>query len=140
MTKKEATQLLAIIKLSYPTAYRDLDEVTRNATINMWQMSFADVPYPIMEQALNRFRLTSKFPPTVAEMVEELKHLYYKAFEQVSTMRMLGNEEAVQRCQLVMQYTDRFKEPSRLGDITVGNLMSMKLEAPAYRQGLPEGE
>lgn len=140
MTKKEATQLLAIIKLSYPTAYRDLDEVTRNATINMWQMSFADVPYPIMEQALNRFRLNSKFPPTVAEMVEELKHLHYKAFEQVHMQRMMGNEEAVQRCLLIMQYTDRFKEPSRLGDITMGNLMNMQLEAPAYRQGLPEGE
>ena len=39
----------------------------------MWQMSFPDVPYPIMEQAFNHFRMASKFPPTVAEMVEELK-------------------------------------------------------------------
>ena len=140
MTKKEATQLLAIIKLSYPTAYRDLDDVTRSATINMWHGSFADVPYPIMEQALNRFRLNSKFPPTVAEMVEELRHLHYQAMEQVTVQQMLGNDEAVQRCLLVMRCTDRYKEPSRLGDLTMGNLMSLQLEAPAYLQGLPEGE
>ena len=72
MNKPEATKLLALIKIAYPAAYRDMDEASKKATVNMWQMSFPDVPYPIMEQAFNHFRMVSKFPPTVAEMVEEL--------------------------------------------------------------------
>lgn len=127
MTKREAAQLLALIKLSYPSAYSNLDEVTRNATINMWHDSFADVPYPIMGQALNRFRMTSKFSPTVAEMVEELRHLHYQAMEQETIQQMLGNNEAVQRCRWVMLYTDRYKEPSRLRDLSVGSLMSLEI-------------
>lgn len=140
MTKKEATQLLAIIKLSYPNSYRDLDEVTRSATINMWHMSFPDVPYPVMSQALNRYRLTNKFPPTVAEMVEELRHLHYQAMEQASMQQMLGNEQAVNQLLKIMRHTDRYKWPSRLGELTMGYLMAMQLEDPAYRQGIPEGE
>ena len=79
MDKGEAAKLLSLIKLSYPTAYRDIDRETANATVNMWQMSFPDVPYPIMEQAFNHFRMVSKFPPTVAEMVEEGEHYDYLA-------------------------------------------------------------
>lgn len=140
MTKGESAQLLALIKLSYPTAYRDLDEVTRTATVNMWHSSFADVPYPIMEQALTRFRMTSKFPPTVAEMVEELRHIHYQAMEQASLQRILGNEQAVNQLLKIMRHTDRYKWPSRLGELTMGYLMAMQLEDPAYRQGIPEGE
>lgn len=140
MTRRQAAQLLAIIQLSYPTFYRDLDDKTRDATVNMWHASFWDVPYPLMEQGLNRYRMTNKYPPTVAEMVEELRHLHYQAMEQVTVQQMLGNNEAVQRCLLVMRCTDRYKEPSRLGDLTMGNLMSLQLEDPAYRQGIPEGE
>ena len=51
MNKTEATKLLALIKIAYPTAYRDMDDASKVATVNMWQMSFPDVPYPIMEQA-----------------------------------------------------------------------------------------
>ena len=40
MNKQEATQLLALIKVAYPTAYRDLDAATKKATVNMWAMSF----------------------------------------------------------------------------------------------------
>lgn len=81
MTKKEAAMLLDLIKLSYPTAYRDMDGTWKVATINMWASSFPDVPYPIIEQAFNHYRMTSKFPPTVAEMVEELRHIHYQAVE-----------------------------------------------------------
>ena len=77
MNKQEAIRLLALIKVAYPTAYKDMDQASKQATVNMWHMSFSDVPYPIMEQAFNHFRMVSKFPPTVAEMVEELKGIYY---------------------------------------------------------------
>lgn len=122
MNKLEATRLLALIKVAYPTAYRDMDDASKKATVNMWQMSFPDVPYPIMEQAFNHFRMVSKFPPTVAEMVEELKQIYFQATEGALVHKALGNQEAVDQYRLVMAYTARYKDDSNLGGLNIGSL------------------
>lgn len=123
MTKQEAAKLLSLIKLSYPTAYRDIDKETANATVTMWQMSFPDVPYPIMEQAFNHFRMVSKFPPTVAEMVEELKRIYNQAVEGALVNKSMGDLEAVAQYRVVMTYTARFKDTDNLGGLNVGSLI-----------------
>ena len=109
MTKQEAAKLLSLIKLSYPTAYRDIDKETANATVMMWASSFPDVPYGIMEQAFNHFRMVSKFPPTVAEMVEELKHIHYQATELALINKSFGNEAEVRQFQAIMEVTSRYK-------------------------------
>ena len=122
MNKKEAGKLLALIKLAYPTAYRDIDNETAIATVNMWQMSFPDVPYPIMEQAFNHFRMVSKFPPTVAEMVQELKGVYLEAVEGALVCKSLGDEAMVGRYREIMAYTERYKDDSRLGGLNIDTL------------------
>lgn len=115
MNKQEAIKLLALIKVAYPAAYRDMDNASKQATVNMWAGSFPDVPYPIMEQAFNHFRMVSKFPPTVAEMVEELKQVHYQALECAMIHKNLGNEEEVKRYRAIMACTSRYKDSSNLG-------------------------
>jgi hypothetical protein len=110
MNSQEATQLLALIKLSYPTAYRDMDDISKKATVKMWASSFPDVPYPIMEQAFNHFRMVSKFPPTVAEMVEELKSIHNIALERALLCRSIGNEDGIKQYQAIMNYTHAYKD------------------------------
>lgn len=110
MNKQEATQLLALIKLSYPNAYRDMDDVSKRATVNMWQSSFPDVPYSIMEQAFGHYRMTSKFPPTVAEIVEELKHIHNIAFERALLCKGVGNDECMEQYRAIMSATRRYKD------------------------------
>ena len=122
MNKQEAAKLLSLIKLSYPTAYRDIDKENANATVNMWHMSFQDVPYPIMEQGLNHFRMVSKYPPTVAEMVEELKHLYYRATEGALLAKALGDRDLLEQYKLVMSCTSRYKDTNSLGGFDIGSL------------------
>ena len=124
MNKQEAAKLLSLIKLSYPTAYRDIDKETANATVNMWQMSFPDVPYPIMEQAFNHFRMVSKFPPTVAEMVEELRHIHFHATECALVHKGLGNEEGVRQYRAIMACTSRYKDSANIGYGNMANLLS----------------
>ena len=142
MNKQEAAKLLSLIKLSYPTAYRDIDRETANATVNMWQMSFPDTPYPIMEQAFNHFRMVSKFPPTVAEMVEGLRRIYFEATENALVCKGLGDQEMVERYKLVMAYTARYKDTDNLGGLNISSLPMLGGNAhgqengPAY-QGLP---
>ena len=124
MNKKEATHLLALIKVAYPTAYRDLDAATKKATVNMWAMSFPDVPFPIMEQALAHFRMTSKFPPTVAEMVEELKEIHNQATECALIHKNMGNDELVKQFRAIMDYTYRYKDSSNFG-LQLGSLTKL---------------
>ena len=124
MTKQEAIKLLALIKVAYPTAYRDMDEASKRATVNMWAGSFPDVPYTIMEQAFNHFRMVSKFPPTVAEMVDELKHIHYQALEGAMLHKNLGNEEEVRRYRAIMACTSRYKDSSNLG-LQLGSLPNL---------------
>lgn len=122
MNSQEAAKLLSLIKLSYPTAYRDIDKVTANATVNMWHMSFPDVPYPIMEQAFNHFRMVSKFPPTVAEMVEELRKIHYQATENALVCKGLGDNERAQRYWAIMDCTARYKNDDYLGGLNIDTL------------------
>ena len=123
MTKPEAIRLLALIKVAYPTAYKDMDQASKQATVNMWHMSFPDVPFPIMEQAFNHFRMVSKFPPTVAEMVEELKHIHFHATECALIQRAMDNEEGVRQYRAIMACTARYKDSANIGYGNMANLL-----------------
>ena len=141
MNKQEAVKLLALIKVAYPTAYRDMDDASKKATVNMWQMSFPDVPYGIMEQAFNHFRMVSKFPPTVAEMVEELKRIHFEATEGAFIHKVLEDWETVDKYRLVMGYTARYKDDRNIGGLNIGSLQKMlggETNGPTY-QGLNSG-
>ena len=121
MDKMGAAMLLELIQLSYPNAYRDKEDDWKKATINMWAMTFPDVPYPIMEQGFNHYRMGHKFPPTVAEMVEELRKVYYQAVEGAMIHKTLGNPEMVDRFREVMAYTSRYKDDD-LGGLNINSL------------------
>ena len=125
MNKQESIKFLALIKVAYPTAYRDIDDDTVMATVNMWQMSFPDVPYPIMEQAFNHHRVVSKFPPTVAEMVAELKAIYYEATEQALIFEAIGEMEEVQRYMAIREYTRRYKDDEHFRGLQMASLQKM---------------
>lgn len=129
MNKQEAAKLLSLIKLSYPSAYRDIDRETANATVNMWQMSFPEVPYPIMEQAFNHFRYGSKFPPTVADMVQELKQVYYQALEGAMIQKNLENGDGVRYFRRIMDATSAYRDGEALGTI---NITKLKIEGGQY--------
>ena len=137
MTKQEAIQLLALIKVAYPTAYRDMDQASKVATVNMWAGSFPDVPYPIMEQAFNHFRMASKFPPTVAEMVDELKQIHFQATECALVNRTMGNEDEVKRYKAIMDCTFRYKNNDHLG-LQLGSIPMLEIGGGNYeRLGTP---
>lgn len=140
MNKQETVKLLALIKIAYPTAYRDLDDVSKTATVNMWQVSFPDVPYALMESAFNHFRMVSKFPPTVADMVEELRRMHYQAAELALICKSVGEEEMVKHHKAIMRYTARFKTIDEfLAGVNGSNLPRLGGEFNAHL-GLPGTE
>jgi hypothetical protein len=107
MTIDEAKKLLALIKVAYPTAYKDIDRDFAVATVNMWHTTFPTVPFSIMEMAFDRFRKKSKFAPTVAEMCEEIKDLYYTAVSDVLTTH---DEQVRSVGQFIMEHTKAFTD------------------------------
>ena len=122
MDRIEAAKLLELIVLSYPNAYRGMEDKWKVATINMWHMSFPDVPYPIIEQAFNHFRMVSKYPPTVAEMVEELRNIHNQAIENALVCKAVGDNDRAQRFMAVMECTKRYKNDDYLGGLNIDTL------------------
>ena len=79
MNREESIKFLALVKVAYPNSYKDMDKASKQATVNMWQISFPHTPFDVMSMAIDNFRRKSTFPPTVAEIIEELRKLNYKA-------------------------------------------------------------
>jgi hypothetical protein len=117
MNKNEAAKLLALIKVAYPSTYRDMDEKTKIATVNMWHSTFSNVPYAIMEMAFDHFRRVSKFAPTIADMYDELKALHYRALEEVATTEDAEIRSIANR---ILQHTSQY----RYGDDGAYNIAS----------------
>ena len=124
MNREESIKLLALIKVAYPTAYKDMDKETKLATVNMWQTTFSSVPYAVMEMAFNRFRMASKFPPTVADMAEELVNVHYQALEGAMEAHSLGDKESLGLYREIMRITEPYKSGS-YKDTPIGNIKSM---------------
>jgi hypothetical protein len=121
MNNTEAMKFLAVIKVAYPNAYRDLDDASAEATVKMWQQSFPETPFGIISMAFDNFRRKSKFAPTVAEINEELSNLYYKAMEEANVHKFMDNTDGLTKCRYIMQCTVSFKKTEtriNYGEIT----------------------
>ena len=130
MNRQEAIKFLALIKVAYPTAYKDMDKESKLATVNMWQTTFPEIPLRIMEFAFDHFRRVSKFPPTVAEMYEELRHVYYRALQ--DSFNYSEDKRVLERCDWIMTYTNQFR----------GNNVPCQINYSLIREeelALPEG-
>lgn len=138
MNRGESIKLLALIKVAYPTAYKDMDKETKLATVNMWQTTFPSVPYSIMEMAFNRFRMASKFPPTVAEMAEELVNVHYQALEGAMNAHSLGDKEGIGLYREIMRITEPYKSGA-YKDTPMTSLRAM-LSSDSLAGVLPEGK
>jgi hypothetical protein len=138
MNREETIKLLALIKVAYPAAYKDMDKETKLATVNMWQTTFPSVPYSIMEMAFNRFRLTSKFPPTVADMAEAIANVHYQALEGAMQSQTLGDKRNLGIYRGIMRITEPYKSGSYKDTLAV-SLNSM-IESGSIAGVLSDGQ
>lgn len=123
MTFEESIKLLALIKLAYPNSYKDIDNDNTVATVNMWHRAFSNVPFAIMEMAIDHFVKVSKFPPTIADICEELKSIHGEALQNVL---MLEDGEQRTLNKFIMQHTECFKSHNdhRISYSKIQNLIS----------------
>lgn len=133
MTREDTIKFLALIKVAYPTAFKDMDNDSKYATINMWQTTFPDVPFFIMELAFDHFRKVSKFPPTVAEMHEELRSLYYTALMDASVAKSYGDDNILKKSMYIMGATHKFSRNTVDHVINYDNISDNLLETAEYK-------
>lgn len=116
MTKKEALQVLAILKAAYPASYNGTKEEAAG-TVSVWCMQFADMPADIVLMAIHKLISTSKFPPTVAEVKSKISALHWEAYSALSDgMRYKRiSEEEKQAYQRIYDLTEGYsgnREPT----------------------------
>lgn len=108
MTDADAAKLLGIIKWGYPNAYRDISDQDAAAICRLWQMAYADTPYPIMEYALRIHMMRCKYPPTIAEIAGILGHLHSQAQETYYLLRQMDSTDSLEENRKIMDTTARF--------------------------------
>ena len=79
MTQKEATQILAILKAAYPNSYRGMSKEEAIGTVNVWATQFRDMPVNVVMIAVNKLISTNTFPPSISEVKEKIRSLYFEA-------------------------------------------------------------
>lgn len=79
MTRQEALKILAVLRVAYPNSYRGLDEDMASAMAGLWTSQFANMPYLVVSLAVERLISKSTFPPTIAEVNDELRALWAEA-------------------------------------------------------------
>ncbi len=112
MNKTEAIKFLALIKVAYPTAYKDMDNDSKMATVNMWHRCFIDVPFKIMEMVFERFIRVSKFPPTVSDIFDGLKALYWNTLGDENIAYQRKDADLMKRTEWVLTYTSPYRNAS----------------------------
>ncbi len=80
MTQKEATQILAILKAAYPNSYKGMTKEEAIGTVNVWATQFIDMPVSVVMLAVNKLISTNTFPPSINEVKERIRGLYFEAW------------------------------------------------------------
>lgn len=81
MTQKEATQILAILKAAYPNSYRGMTKEEAVGTVNVWATQFINIPANVVMIAVNKLISTNTFPPSIGEVKEKIRGLYWEAWQ-----------------------------------------------------------
>lgn len=87
MTQDEAIKVLSILKAAYPNSYKGMTTKEANGTIMIWSVQFAAFPVNVVLIAINKIISYSPFPPSISEVKDQLRSMYYEAKD------MLTNHE-----------------------------------------------
>lgn len=83
MTPKETAQMLAVLKANHPASFRNMTAQEAEATVKAWARQFAKYPYGVIMIAVEKLGSTNTFAPSVAEIKEKVRSLYWEAWEMI---------------------------------------------------------
>ena len=116
MTKKDALQILAILKAAYPSSYNGMTKEEATGTVAVWCMQFAGTPVDIVLMAVHKLISTNKFPPSVSEVKNKIQSIHWEAYDILtdnSRSAFLSEEDRVQY-KRIYEATKEYKHPVTL--------------------------
>ena len=110
MNKKEALQILAILKAAYPSSYNGMTKEEASGTVAVWCMQFADLPAEVVMMAIHKLISTNKFPPSIAEVKDKIEKIHWEAYEMITfTQGEFLPEETRQKYKQIYEVTKPYK-------------------------------
>ena len=129
MNKKEATQVLAILKAAYPNSYKNITADEVQGIVSVWSIQFADMSADIVLMALNKAISTCKYPPSVAEVKEKISSIHWEAYEMMGlyyNYKSLSDEKFAYY-KRIYEETQSYKFSSK-AEPSISNMLSGKKE------------
>lgn len=80
MTPEDANKLLALAKANYSYAFKTMTKQEKVLLVQSWAFALQDIPADIVMLAFMQLLTTSKWLPTVAEIREKIKSMYYQTY------------------------------------------------------------
>lgn len=111
MNKREAAQILAVLKAAYPNSYRGMSKEEAIGTVSVWAMQFSEMPVDIVMMAVNKMISTSQFPPAISEVKKKISALHWEAWQLLNDAirgKMLPPEEMAQ-LERIKKATEAYK-------------------------------
>lgn len=75
MTKNDVVKIFIVLRTAYPNFYRDMKKEDLEATMNLWAEMFGHENPALVTEAVKSLINTFKFPPTIADIKEEMYKL-----------------------------------------------------------------
>lgn len=91
MTREETIKVLAILKAAYPNSYRGMTKDEANGTVNVWATQFAKYPAHVVMISINKLISKSTFPPSINEVKEGIRGLYWEAWGMLNEHKTFNN-------------------------------------------------
>lgn len=137
MTKKEALQILAILKAAYPSSYNGMTKEEATGTVAVWCMQFADIPAEIVMMAIHKLIATNKFPPSISEVKGKISSIHHEAAEILySSIGELISDKERKQYEQIYKLTRDFK----LAKMAEPPLRQMLFDADGQPLQLGSGE
>lgn len=137
MTRNDTVKMLSVLKAAYPNFYKNMSKDEAVGVINLWAIQLSDIPVDIVLLAVNKIIATSKWPPTISEIKDKLKSMYYEAIGSLVSIDCDdGQREALTRiskyCRLsedepsLMHLTRKMGDSIEAHDKLEGNMPSLQ--------------
>lgn len=113
MVRDETLKVLSILKAAYPNSYKNMTTIEANGVINLWTSHLKNVPGDIVCLAINKLIATSKFPPSIAEVIDKLCSMYYEAVGELLTDNI--STDRTEELKRIAYYCKNIKSEPELG-------------------------
>lgn len=110
MTKNEMNQLMGLVEVNWPNAFKGLTGNDKKSAFSLWYLALQDIPAKVAALAVVKLAATSKFAPTPADIREKVADVAREAralsASELARIRFDDEDEVDARTLLALRQLD----------------------------------